>query len=79
MSTDLSFPPKRQLEPAVPPPDERLSSDDAAAYLGASVATLRNWRSQKVGPAYYRLVGKVFYSQSDLDAWLCSRRVTHRR
>lgn len=77
--TDLAFPPQRRFEPAVPSPDERLVPAAAAAYLGMTPATLRNWRSQKVGPAYYRLVGKVWYSQSDLDAWLRSRRVTHRR
>jgi|GEM_PF-2522692 len=55
--TDFAFPPRPDLAPPVPPPEERLTSAQAAAYLGVSVGTLRNWRHALTGPAYYRLDG----------------------
>ena len=55
-------------------PDGRLTADDAAAYLGLSPKTLAVWRCQGRGPRFVKF-GRVFYFQSDLDAWIA----THER
>lgn len=73
--TDLTFPPRVDPVPVVPPIDERMSPAAAAAYLGVSAHTLKNWRSSRAGPAFYSM-GRVFYWRRDLDAFVESRRVS---
>jgi hypothetical protein len=48
-----------------------LDTESAAAYVGASPNTLRNWRAQGKGPRY-RVAGGwlVRYAVDDLDAWV---------
>jgi hypothetical protein len=84
---DYTFPAKSAAEPLVPPLQERMTPAAVAEYLDVSEATLRNWRSEQRGPAYFRL-GRVFYWRRDVDRWFRSRRVeprevsrdvTHRR
>ena len=44
-------------------------------YRGAlSAGTLRNWRSQGVGPAYLRIGRAILYSREDLERWEATRR-----
>ncbi len=43
---------------------------DAASYVGAKPSTLRAWRVRGRGPRYYKIGGKVFYKETDLDAWI---------
>lgn len=53
--------------------DRRLNEIEAAEYLGGlSKHTLRDWRSRRCqfGPRYLKLSNRVFYRQSDLDAWM---------
>lgn len=52
-------------------------TDEAAAYLGLSVAALRNWRIRGGGPVYKKLGRIVRYTQDDLDAWLAERTRRH--
>jgi len=50
----------------------------AAEYLNVQVQTLAMWRSSGRHDLPFIKVGRrVMYRQSDLDAWLESRRVTH--
>lgn len=58
--------------------DEKLSNDQAAAYLGLKDGTLPIWRSTKrhPQPAYYKIGNKVVYLKRDLDAYLEGQRVT---
>lgn len=46
---------------------------EAADQLGLSLYTLRNWRGQGRGPRTYRIGGRVFMRQADLDAWLVAQ------
>ena len=46
---------------------------DAADYVGSKPSTLRAWRVRGRGPRYYKIGGKVFYRESDLDAWIESQ------
>jgi hypothetical protein len=73
----FTFPPSRRAEPDIPPIDERLTPAATAELIGVSVHTLRNWRSQRKGPAFYD-VGKVFYTRPDIARWFANRRVNQR-
>jgi hypothetical protein len=76
---EYHFPPRPAPgDPPIPPLSERLRPWEAAALIGVSEATLRNWRCQRKGPAYY-VVGRVFYVRSDVAAWLKTRRVNCHR
>lgn len=56
-------------------PDGRLDARGAAAYLGLSLRTLANKRSNGTGPRYVK-AGRIFYYRADLDEWLQSRLAT---
>jgi hypothetical protein len=73
-------PPNGTVRPSVPfkADDDRprMTTKEAAAYLGCKASSLRTGRSRSWGPAFYRGVAKeVLYKKSDLDAWIESRRV----
>lgn len=52
-----------------------LREPEAAQHLGLAPATLKRWRSRRVGPAYYVISrGAVCYLLSDLHAWMESHR-----
>ncbi len=51
-------------------PSSRLKGQDAATYLGLSHSTLEKMRHTGRGPRYLKVGGRVFYRQSDLDAYL---------
>lgn len=59
--------------------DKKLSRKDAAKALCISPQTLANWASTgKVNIPYYRISKKkVFYYQSDIDAYIASTRVNN--
>lgn len=54
---------------------KRLSTVKAAKVLGVTSQTLKNWRREGKGPAYYQMGGCVFYYQTDLDEYLSGCRV----
>ena len=51
----------------------------AAAYLNMGLSTLAKMRiaktGEETGPAFFKIVEKVLYRKSDIDAWLESKRV----
>lgn len=56
---------------------EKLSSRAAATYLrdkGLPVepTTLKQWRWQKKGPAYYSELRRIYYRPRDLDAFVAA-------
>lgn len=51
-----------------------LTTNDAAALICLSGRTLEKWRVQGQGPNYIKAGKRVLYRQSDLLAWLDSRR-----
>jgi predicted DNA-binding transcriptional regulator AlpA len=53
-----------------PKPSNSIPEDDAAAYIGMTVAYLRKARQQGRGPTYLRLGRSIRYRTPDLDAWL---------
>lgn len=55
-----------------------LTPQEAAAYLGATVKTLENWRGTGAGPTYVKLSAKcVRYVQGDLDEHIRASRRRH--
>jgi predicted DNA-binding transcriptional regulator AlpA len=51
-------------------PDALLTSKSAAHRLGFSESTFRQMRSRGVGPAYFRVCGRVRYLPAAIDYWL---------
>jgi len=43
---------------------------DAASFLGSKPSTLRAWRVKGKGPRFYKIGGKVFYKDGDLNEWI---------
>jgi DNA-binding transcriptional MerR regulator len=57
----------------------RLSSAEAARYLGIRPQTLRLYRHKGLGPPYARLGGlrgRAVYCADDLEEWLLARTFT---
>ena len=50
--------------------DDRLTSAEAASYLGVKMETLNTWRCKNKGPAYYKMGRVINYTRRDLDAYL---------
>jgi hypothetical protein len=56
----------------------RLMGPKQAAYhLGVSVRTLEDWRTSvpMKGPAFFKMEGRVYYKEEDLDIFLDACRV----
>lgn len=53
-------------------PDGRMTSTDAATYLGYTTKTLASWRSQGKGPTWIKVSGRIFYLQSSLDVFVAA-------
>ena len=50
-------------------PDGRMTTRNAALYLGLSEKTLAMARTYGTGPKFVKK-GRVFYFQEDLDSWV---------
>lgn len=55
--------------------NEKLTTAQAAAYIGVSKGTLEVWRCNRVAhqPPYYKLGSKVVYDKKLLDEYLSVR------
>ncbi|MBD5832154.1 helix-turn-helix domain-containing protein [Janibacter melonis] len=51
-----------------------LDARELATRLGVSVETVRWWRKCKTGPRAVKVGRRVLYAESDVAAWLQSRR-----
>ena len=50
--------------------DKLLTIQEAAAFLRTPVATVRFWRSQRVGPLSFKIARRIHYWLSEILAWL---------
>ena len=60
----------RGIKKAVDLPIDRKKAwdeTDVSLVYGTPVGTLRNWRSQKKGPRYFKVGSRVIYRQSDCE------------
>lgn len=56
-------------------PDDRLTRDEAAEYLGVKASTLTVWASTgRYNLPFIKVGRRVYYRRADLDAWLDRRR-----
>jgi hypothetical protein len=60
----------KRLEAARPLPDQLLTQESAAAYVGVKPPTLASWRHFGKGPPYIKVGRSAFYKVADLEAWL---------
>jgi excisionase family DNA binding protein len=51
-------------------------AEEVGEMLGLSTQTLAKWRSEGRGPTYIKVGDRVRYSETDVQAWLDSQRVT---
>lgn len=54
---------------------EFFSDQEIAKKTGIAVKTLRNWRSMKIGPPYFKIESCVRYKSDDVEAYLKSKRI----
>jgi hypothetical protein len=47
-----------------------LTPEEAAAFIGFAVRTLKNWRRLEQGPPWFAVHGKPRYLVKDLEAWV---------
>lgn len=47
-----------------------ITEEEAAERLTVKVGTLRDWRTDKKGPPFIKMVGTVRYRPTDLDKWV---------
>lgn len=50
--------------------EKYLRVEDAARYVGMSVASLYCYRSRQIGPRSLKVGGRVLYRRADLDEWI---------
>lgn len=54
-----------------------LSSREAAEFLDISIHQLYKFSSQGIIPSYSPTGGKIYFSRSDLEDWVFSKRKTN--
>jgi len=55
------------------PCSDRLTADEAAAFLGVAVSTLRDWRYRGIGVPSSKEGRRVVYERTDLERWMSMR------
>ena len=75
------MPRPRKVQPATPLPEVAvpfalLTPPEVAAMLGSTVATLADWRVDRVGPPWIPITPRcIRYQLRDLQAWIESKRI----
>ena len=52
-----------------------MTTDETAKYMRTARQTLAKWRCTKIGPAYYRIGGRIRYRKEDIDDFVAGGRV----
>jgi predicted DNA-binding transcriptional regulator AlpA len=55
--------------------DHYVNDEKAAAFLGMSPQTLRNWRMLRKGPSYTKLGRCIRYEMNELKAYAEERKI----
>lgn len=56
-------------------PDTLYEAKDPALEALGSYSTLASWRTERRGPPWYKVAGRVYYRGRDILAWLETQRV----
>ncbi len=59
--------------PTFTPLTRQLRTREAAAFVGVRPQTMRNWKSQRIGPPFRKLGTITLYDADELRAWLDAR------
>lgn len=51
-------------------PDERMDNDNAAIYTGYTKSSLNTMRTNKTGPEFIKIRGRVYYYKNAIDNWM---------
>ena len=57
--------------------NDLLTEEQAAERLTVKVGTLRDWRVDKKGPPFVKLVGTLRYRAQDIDQWVEEQVIRH--
>lgn len=81
---------EQSVQPPSPPPPDRpqgickfhsvmviISEELLAERWFCSVSRIQRWRSQKIGPPYIKMMGRILYRVSDIEAYEQSCLVIH--
>jgi len=60
------------MQQNAPVANDFLTDAEVASILRVSPWTVRRWRTKGIGPRYFRLVGRVFYSSRDVADYIRS-------
>lgn len=53
-----------------------INSREVGQVYGFKEGTLRYWRSEKIGPEYFKVGKNIMYDVATLEAWLNQHKVT---
>ena len=54
-----------------------IDTKELADRWGRSSRTLENWRGKQIGPAYYKIEGKILYDIKDIENFVQGSRVLY--
>lgn len=54
-----------------------IDTQELADRWGRSSRTLENWRGKQIGPAYYKIEGKILYDIKDIENFEQGSRVLY--
>lgn len=63
------------MEDDIVKPNQKLTTEEAAAYLRLQPGTLEVWRCRGRGPKYQKIGRRVIYDQTDLDDYASANTV----
>jgi len=58
--------------------EDFIPETEAAAIVDRSPVTLQRWRRLRIGPPFYRRLGRIFYDRNELAEWIKAGRVETR-
>ena len=53
---------------------QSMTPKEVASLLNRCEVTLLNWRKRKLGPPFYRMVGRIVYFRHEVEEWRKSSR-----
>lgn len=49
-----------------------ITEQQLATRLGLTVSTLYRYRVRRIGPAFSKIAGTIWYREEDVDSWIVS-------
>lgn len=61
--------PHKKLKTRQPPPDDSVTTQEAADIIGVSPWMLNHWHRQERGPKSVKINGRVWYNRQEVERW----------